>query len=868
MMDTPELRLGAGEDGRLTNTPSQPVLQHFDESPFFSGQFESEYLDERNGQNYQAQLRMDYLSQPEDYMHMQCSGQNGMSLTISDAMDSWTDFMDLAPDFNLDDGTSGYINPFETDVHSLIGDRNPTERTARKTRRVFIDDRQKSILTEWISNNPEPYPSKEDKMNLAYSTGLTLNQISSWFTRTRQRRLNRVHVTGTSIGIRNGSHSIKQSKRDHLTTPEEVLLPRTHIPAPLGVFDDFWPSSISLPEHLGECTTRKASSESQSLPPFFTLDFLRPYTFAPSRSSHDHLSLEALVSARWSVPPRSGNQERRERVSVLYHQSIETTTKLDFITSWIADVAQRTFCPSEGNDILSTAEQDATLAESAIDNHGYVIGNSRKPNESLLPEAPEYDNSGPESQHAQDRLNRLARLIQEMRESSDEWRRPRENPFGPRQKKRRFEETCDITCMSSAGSSACSAASASSYLSFGPRKGRRVVFQSSQDTQQLIDDDLPPSPDLLSAVDSAEEPAEELDESISLANTVPRKRTAAEFWADFVNPLPFKSNSITAFDEGIPILNEAFLKSNASEPSLGQNDQNLPKQALVYPCTFCCKEFRSSYIWKRHEVTSHTPQVQWVCGLDKPNGIGVICPICAIVAQPGIYPPACTHRFNECWDKPTPQRAFFRKDALKQHIRVFHCKGDSTLLADDGINLDKWKEKVDTAKYSSICHFCGLNCQTWDKRASHLIKHFNDRIPRGLWIPRGPYALEQDGSIIYQLPVSEITNYKVYWRCPFNEFDLSSALSIGTRSESVWECILCGSMIDRWPKEILSHLSLAHDPIGWHCRLTPQVFSHAAKLIEHLVTYHLARRGDWMAGLLLAALRREPRTDKPVLQYS
>ncbi|KAI1747890.1 hypothetical protein F4782DRAFT_519247 [Xylaria castorea] len=759
-MDASELRLAAGEDGLMANTLSQPVLQPFGNSLFLSEQFGSESPAEWNGQ------------------------------ISPDVMDYWLDF---------DDGTSEHTNPFETNMDLLIDDHNVTGNPASKPRRVLIDDRQKAVLTEWIANNPEPYPSKEDKMSLAFSTGLTLNQTSSWFTRTRQRRLNRVHVTGTSVSI---------------VTPEKFWSPSTHTSESLGVFEGFWPSSASLPGHLGGRPMRNPSSESRSLPPFFTLDFIGPYTSAPSRSSHDNPSLEALVSTRRSAASRGGNQERRKRLAILYgdhnhHRCIEVTTKLDFIKIWIADVAQHTFYPSEGDSILTRAGPDAASADSANDDHGYVIGENRNSKESLIPEDPEYNNS--------DRHAISDREVRRMKNRLAQQAHRRKLKEIRRQKQRHFEETRMSSAGSNAGSSAGSAASASSYMSFGPRKGRRVAFQGTQDTLQLTKDASPATASFIL----------ESDECMSHDDIVLQGREAGKLSSD-------------------------------------EGGQIRPTRTVIYPCTFCRKEFSNSYVWKRHEVSAHAPQFQWVCGLDMPANPRdrTICPICAIAAQRGTDSVACTHRLDECWEKPTSQRAFFRRDAFKQHIRVFHCKGDSKLLSGDGINLDEWMEEIDTGKYDLTCHFCGFTCETWGKRASHLIEHFNDKIPLNLWIPHGPYALTPDGSVNYQLPMSDIANYEVCWRCPFNDLDLSSTLAISTRSDSVWECSLCGSEINLCSERILWHLLLAHDPITMQSRLIPPVFSRADEFIEHLVKHHIAKRGDWMTGLLLTALQRKPRTDE------
>ncbi|KAK7964521.1 hypothetical protein PG988_011495 [Apiospora saccharicola] len=69
----------------------------------------------------------------------------------------------------------------------------PAETTGlQQSQRFRISEEQKMHLLDWISRNPEPYPTSEDKANLARITGMTVAQISSWFSRLRQRKLQRV----------------------------------------------------------------------------------------------------------------------------------------------------------------------------------------------------------------------------------------------------------------------------------------------------------------------------------------------------------------------------------------------------------------------------------------------------------------------------------------------------------------------------------------------------------------------------------------------------------------------------------------------------------------------------------------------------
>ncbi|KAI0435531.1 hypothetical protein F4803DRAFT_574546 [Xylaria telfairii] len=333
---------------------------------------------------------MEWISQSEDNIPMSAdqysSGHIGtdnqdqrMLLNISDATGPWSDLMDLTPEFGFDDGTSALINPIETNMDFVVGGSNIIGESTSKPRRTIINDRQKSILTKWVASNPEPYPSKEDKISLANSTGLTVKQINGWFMRIRQRKLNWIHVIGTLTRTEHDSPLSKNLKRKRSVTPEVAWSPQnTHISVSLGIFEDFWPSSASLPGHPRECSTKSLFRKSQSLPPFFTLDFVGQYTSAPSRSSRDRLSPEALVSARRSANSHGSNHEGLKRLATIYAnndrpQYLEDTKKLKFIEVWVADVAKHTFYSYGDDGMLLRSKPDASPAASDKNDYGSLI---------------------------------------------------------------------------------------------------------------------------------------------------------------------------------------------------------------------------------------------------------------------------------------------------------------------------------------------------------------------------------------------------------------------------------------------------------------------------------------------------------------
>ncbi|TRX91285.1 hypothetical protein FHL15_007890 [Xylaria flabelliformis] len=323
----------------------------------------------------------------------------------------------------------------------------------------------------------------------------------------------------------------------------------------------FQPSSASLPRHNREYPTRHPPTRSRSLPPFFTLDSICPYTHTPS-ASHDRLSLEALVSTRQSAASRSGSQDKRKRPEAIYGhrdrlQSYVDATKLEFIKIWVADVVQHTVYPFEADDMPSGVEAFSDLADRENIDPSYIIRESPKSVETSAPEDLGHDHAF-----------RLA--------TQDIQRRTRIS-------------SASFDAMSSANSSASSATSASSYMSFGPRKGRRVAFQ---ETQKLTNDAS------LSDASSAAWSGE----SHPTSSIVPQKRKATS---------DYDSDFATGLDENVSIPNTILEKGKASELSSGEGDRYSSTRAIRYPCTFCYKEFSAPYLWKRHEATAHAPQFQW-----------------------------------------------------------------------------------------------------------------------------------------------------------------------------------------------------------------------------------------------------------------
>ena len=172
--------------------------------------------------------------------------------------------MDFNFDFNLDvPMTPAQVNdlnkpqdpklPSPSDEHL---DKAKGDGIGPNNTRPRLDQTQLNTLNEWVADCAIPYPTKKEKLSLAERTGLTISQISSWFSRFRQKKLKGTH-------------------------PKSLRTVNPPTSLPLG---EIWPSSLhsyerslgasqsSLPIASTKSTALGAVvRRSQSLPSYFTL---------------------------------------------------------------------------------------------------------------------------------------------------------------------------------------------------------------------------------------------------------------------------------------------------------------------------------------------------------------------------------------------------------------------------------------------------------------------------------------------------------------------------------------------------------------------------------------------------------------------
>ncbi len=138
--------------------------------------------------------------------------------------------------------------------------------------------------------------------------------------------------------------------------------------------------------------------------------------------------------------------------------------------------------------------------------------------------------------------------------------------------------------------------------------------------------------------------------------------------------------------------------------------------ARMFQCTFCSDTFKTKHDWQRHEKSIHLSLETWTCA---PLGGVITMPVGNLCVYCGAVNPDTDHleihNFQACQEKPATERTFYRKDHLRQHLRLVHdCKFD--------VSMESWKSARQDVK--SRCGFCPKVFTTWQCRVSHLAGHF------------------------------------------------------------------------------------------------------------------------------------------------
>ena len=153
------------------------------------------------------------------------------------------------------------------------------------------------------------------------------------------------------------------------------------------------------------------------------------------------------------------------------------------------------------------------------------------------------------------------------------------------------------------------------------------------------------------------------------------------------------------------------LAAAAGKVSLRQTSQ-------PFQCTFCTETFKPKYNRQRHEKSFHLSLEKSQCTPNGPIfmnlGFEPACVYCGLVNPDQSH--LATHNHEICEDRLIQDRTYYRKDHLRQHLKLVH----NTEFRPQP--MDCWK--FESREVRSQCGFCGLTMTNWDQRAEHIAEHF------------------------------------------------------------------------------------------------------------------------------------------------
>ncbi|RFN45060.1 hypothetical protein FIE12Z_10678 [Fusarium flagelliforme] len=127
------------------------------------------------------------------------------------------------------------------------------------------------------------------------------------------------------------------------------------------------------------------------------------------------------------------------------------------------------------------------------------------------------------------------------------------------------------------------------------------------------------------------------------------------------------------------------------------------------------------------QLAQHLSLEQWECS---PLGPTVLneqseptCVYCGVVNPEAAHFEA--HNHDLCQKRERGERTFYRKDHLRQHLRLVH---GSELRK---VPMEDWKFKHEDVL--SRCGFCDISMTTWSERMNHLAEHFKEGMTMADW---------------------------------------------------------------------------------------------------------------------------------------
>lgn len=152
------------------------------------------------------------------------------------------------------------------------------------------------------------------------------------------------------------------------------------------------------------------------------------------------------------------------------------------------------------------------------------------------------------------------------------------------------------------------------------------------------------------------------------------------------------------------------------------------RSARIFQCTFCTDTFPAKYDWQRHEKSLHLALERWTCC---PNGGTYTIPSTGLdhcvfcnCLNPTPAHLESEHNFLVCQEQTVQERTFYRKDHLRQHLKLRHS-------AKFEKHMESWKTTTNEIK--SACGFCPSKFTSWSQRADHLAAHFRNGADMSTW---------------------------------------------------------------------------------------------------------------------------------------
>ncbi|KAJ4386913.1 hypothetical protein N0V85_007925 [Neurospora sp. IMI 360204] len=267
-------------------------------------------------------------------------------------------------------------------------------------------------------------------------------------------------------------------------------------------------------------------------------------------------------------------------------------------------------------------------------------------------------------------------------------------------------------------------------------------------------------------------------------------------------------------------------------PLPAEKSKSLSAPLKTFQCTFCTETFRTKHDWQRHEKSLHLSLERWVCALEGPRASNpengqVSCVFCGEANPDEGH--IENHNYSICQEKTKEERTFYRKDHLRQHLKLVH-----------GVKFVDWfmeQWKATTPEIWSRCGFCGIVMDTWSIRVDHLAEHFKAGQTMADWkgdwgldtpilemvenaIPPSTQAPPETARNAYELIKSELMYYltnerDIRGRVPTDEEIQVEACRIIYAAEVQSNQSI--SAIPSWLRDLL----LSSEPLALQARMAP-----------------------------------------------